>query len=1171
MHKFFFSILFLVVFSFSFSQQKYQSLLWKISGNGLEKPSYLYGTMHVSKKVAFRLDDVFYKALNESECIALESDPTTWPEFNYEMMMNEYGAYNNFRGDFYNTLFKLYHPKEMAIRNSIRMDNNVINSYLYRKNNVSDNFEEETYLDMFIFQAGKKNKKEIVGLEDLEESRYLVAKAQYNAEKKDIEPWLQKLFSKENPYLIQENLYRDRNLDLLDSIGAGVNTEYYRENMLYKRNENMVIALEELMPKKTVFAGVGAAHLPGEHGMINMLRERGYTVESFTSKQTEFSKAEKTKLDSLFVKPNLELNSTPDGFLSLNTYDKLREFSYAGQKYYLDPDMTNGAYITINRISRYLYLPNENDHITLKEIDRLLYEDIPGDIIERTQLKEPYPGISIVNRTKKGEFQKYHIYETPLEMIIVKFAGKSDFVLKHKDQVFDSIRLKAKTNEIKIFIAPQKKFQVDFPEYYITDNMQNAGKKVIQGFRNGSYYFLQEAPYNDVSYIEEDSFEAKYFHHAFYKMYQLKEEKGGFKRGDYKTYESSAIVDSVAQKRLFLKTIIKDGTYYLLGHVGKNENNEVADFFKSFKTNDIDYTGFEKVTDTALHFNVKTNIKPPMSNLYNNYSYDDNSDEKDYEEKEKETVYTSKANEQIFINRTKYHDLQMFHNIDSLWTQLERSISLKNRYVYYKKYNISDKEKSNNDDIYTYTFKYWDSTSAKNILIKNILKKGTLFQLKTLIDSISGPSKFVTEFYDSFSPMDTLLGKNVLADKTNLFFKALKDNDSITLASYDLIKFKKHNVKEMIQLLKTHDFPKERLKIKSYLIKEIIKLDLDNNLPFIKQLYIDSYSDPQAQITILDGLLDANKTASYKLLIDLMDKDLPLSSSRIGSIFYSYGKKDSLALKQTLFPDLLKFTSIEEYKQPIYNLLSKLKDSSLIKPKLYSKHKEQLINDGKTEIKRSLSKSSRYSSYSRGLSNYVKLIFPFRKEKKGRDFFEKLLNCDNKIALTMYYVLLVKANEPIPLMLKEKTLRNEDNQYVLLQKLEDYDLLKKVDLEDMDQKQFVKSKLRTMARFDEDKDSLSFVTIREFRTDKGQNALMYFFKVEKHGDYRNSSFIHAMAFIKPRRSSDIVVRYYYKTDNTGVKIDETKSIEEQYAEIIDLAAYKDRKRLKGGYNDYYDY
>uniref|UniRef100_UPI003F6A9A14 TraB/GumN family protein n=1 Tax=Winogradskyella sp. TaxID=1883156 RepID=UPI003F6A9A14 len=178
--------LFLILFSIAcFSQQQYQSLLWKITGNGLEKPSYLYGTMHVSKKVAFRLDDVFYKALNESDCIALESDPTTWPGFNYDMMISEMAYYNSYRSQFYTSLFKLTHPEEMAIRASVRMDNNAVNAYLYRKNSQSDNFEEETYLDMFIFQAGKKNNKEIVGLEDLAESRYLVTKASFNPDKKD--------------------------------------------------------------------------------------------------------------------------------------------------------------------------------------------------------------------------------------------------------------------------------------------------------------------------------------------------------------------------------------------------------------------------------------------------------------------------------------------------------------------------------------------------------------------------------------------------------------------------------------------------------------------------------------------------------------------------------------------------------------------------------------------------------------------------------------------------------------------------------------------------------------------------------------------------------------------------------------------------------------------------
>ena len=35
---------------------KYPSLLWEITGNGLTKPSYLFGTMHVSSKLVFKFD-----------------------------------------------------------------------------------------------------------------------------------------------------------------------------------------------------------------------------------------------------------------------------------------------------------------------------------------------------------------------------------------------------------------------------------------------------------------------------------------------------------------------------------------------------------------------------------------------------------------------------------------------------------------------------------------------------------------------------------------------------------------------------------------------------------------------------------------------------------------------------------------------------------------------------------------------------------------------------------------------------------------------------------------------------------------------------------------------------------------------------------------------------------
>ena len=438
--KIFFSILCLSISITSFAQSQHQSLLWKISGNGIEKDSYLYGTMHVSKKVAFRLDDVFYEALNKSEVVALETDPSTWPEFNYNMYKQEIASYVSSKvnySSFYENLFKINIPKENIVRASIRMDNSVINNYLYRKNSSSDNFEEETYLDLFIYQAAKKNNKKIIALEDLEESQYLVSKAMRNHKKDEIDPWLQKLYNKENAYTLQENLYRDRNLDLLDSISIGANTEYFRTHMLYIRNKNMVDELVKVIGNKSVFTAIGAAHLPGTNGVINMLRSLGYKVTPLLSKQTEKAKKEKTILDSLFVAPKLSTHTTTDGFITLNTHDALREFSFGGMSMFLDPDMTNGAYLTINRVSRFKEFPSETGTVDLNKIDRLLFEDIPGEIVQKVKVNKPYPGIIIVNKTKKGEFQNYHIYQTPLEIIIFKYAGKTDFVLSYKSKVYE--------------------------------------------------------------------------------------------------------------------------------------------------------------------------------------------------------------------------------------------------------------------------------------------------------------------------------------------------------------------------------------------------------------------------------------------------------------------------------------------------------------------------------------------------------------------------------------------------------------------------------------------------------------------------------------------------------------------------------------------------------------
>lgn len=157
----------LFCYSTSFSQAPtYQGLFWKITGKGLEKPSYLYGTMHVSDKVAFHLSDSFCKAIESVDVVSLEINSETWMQ---TMTSEDYVADNmgnafstrgkNRDAGFYKSIFELAKPENKEIGEALGSELGILNSLLYRTSNFSADFEEDTYLDLFIFQAEKSRAK----------------------------------------------------------------------------------------------------------------------------------------------------------------------------------------------------------------------------------------------------------------------------------------------------------------------------------------------------------------------------------------------------------------------------------------------------------------------------------------------------------------------------------------------------------------------------------------------------------------------------------------------------------------------------------------------------------------------------------------------------------------------------------------------------------------------------------------------------------------------------------------------------------------------------------------------------------------------------------------------------------------------------------------------------
>ncbi len=1169
--------------SISTAQEK-NSLLWKISGNGLKKDSYLFGTMHVSEKIAFHLDDVFFESIMKSDFVALESDPDLWLDniFDDNEIYGQFSMFNSTRGNnFYNAPFELKEPKQQEIMFFISRDDLLLNGVLYRTNQMKQNFQEETYLDMFIYQTGRKFGKKIYSLEDIKRSSYLVKKASVDPMKEKPDLWLQKRFKEENFYQMMNNAYRDRNIFLLDSLNSGMYNKGYLENMLYIRNEEMTDNIDKIVRKGSLFSAIGAAHLAGEKGVINMLREKGYRVTPLLSEETEKGKAIKTSIEEKTIDTKYTPQTSSDGFFTANVPNKLYELTILNNTSYLCPDLANGSFVSITRMNTFDHLHQDNEH--KMDFDKILIESIPGEIISKESIeKQGFTGLDILNKTKTGNFQRYQIFFTPLEMLIFKMGGKKEYVKHHGDQFFNTITFNNVGKDWVSVSPTHGGFEVEVPKYHTFTNKQNLGSRLLQSVDDeGNYYFVREVVLNDVNYIEEDSFELERIQERFYKNLELDYEGGTFFNGK-KSFMSKSKLKSKEEQYLHLKTYTKAGHYYLMGYLSKNEKPNLR-FFDSFKSKEFTYkeNDFEIQKDTSLYFSVRSTAKPTFKNYYTKF---DKKKNKKYKPFTRRAAYISKANEEVFVKLNKKHDFTSYANIDSLWSDLTYK-KWHDRFGSYRPkpssrldglfskrdFIVVKKEKGKDKNGYAYySYMLKDSLSSKAVMVKNILANGAVYELKALVDTTQNLSSFIRNFYETFTPKDTVIGAPLFKDKTKAFFKALKNKDSIALDGYSYVNFERKDAKEIMKVIRNYKFEDDQLNIKEHLIKELGNFKDKKAQTFLEDLYTKSFENPYNQLAILKSLGNERTLSSYQKFLKLLDSDIPLTSNSydVSGLINRLG--DSLELTRKLFPDLLNYATIDEYKKPIYNMLSNVLKDDLIKPSDYVDFKKQILTEAKIELKRQLSKkikngtasNTRYNRYSRNsygenslLNTYVKLLFPFREDKNVQNFLSNLKLTDNYYVKSTYLVLKLKNKERYDKKMLTALCKEMNSRGVLYQKLHAIGRTDIFPKEYHTKQEVYKALLFKYTSTKKLKDSVVFIKKQEFK--KGDSTYeVFFFKTKPHvnsDSYDKDWKLNYICFKK--EGSTIFVDYYHKGSNE--ELDETKPIDE----VLDITVEK--IRLKG--------
>ncbi|WP_405571655.1 TraB/GumN family protein [Winogradskyella sp. Asnod2-B02-A] len=265
------------------AQKLENSTLWKVEGNGLEKPSYIFGTIHITCDAT--LEDDVKKALDETSQVVLEIDMDD-PSMQTKMMGGMYMKDGKKISDLVSK--EDYAIIDSLITNEVGMPLKMVENIkpffliamLYPKmlDCPMQSFEQE------LMTVATEQQEEINGLETIEDQMKVFDDIPYEDQVADLLKTAKDNLKKDRETFTEMlSIYKEENIEALiammnDDEASSVNK--HQDKLLINRNKNWIPRIGEYAKVQPTFFGVGAGHLAGEFGVINLLREAGYKVNA---------------------------------------------------------------------------------------------------------------------------------------------------------------------------------------------------------------------------------------------------------------------------------------------------------------------------------------------------------------------------------------------------------------------------------------------------------------------------------------------------------------------------------------------------------------------------------------------------------------------------------------------------------------------------------------------------------------------------------------------------------------------------------------------------------------------------------------------------------------------------------------------------------------------------
>ena len=268
-------------------------LLWKVTGNGATKPSYLFGTHHIAPVSILDSTKGFNEALAGADRVYGEIDMAVMTDPSTQMKMAQL-----MMAPSDSTLCKVVPAETLAKIDELLAECQVpattsmleplkpggvaltISALLGKK--AFPDYDATQQLDQTVQKMAHERNIPVMGLETLDDQlNVLLGSSIAEQAESLVKTMADTEKAIESTHLLAD-AYLAGNLAELEKLMRDPATgmdEDAAEKLITNRNNAWIEILVGVIPTASVLVVVGAGHLPGDTGLINQLRKAGYTVE----------------------------------------------------------------------------------------------------------------------------------------------------------------------------------------------------------------------------------------------------------------------------------------------------------------------------------------------------------------------------------------------------------------------------------------------------------------------------------------------------------------------------------------------------------------------------------------------------------------------------------------------------------------------------------------------------------------------------------------------------------------------------------------------------------------------------------------------------------------------------------------------------------------------------